>query len=374
MSVGKKLLSKLPKYDLSKTEDRLKLIVLLGGIILVFGALGVGGLAFTMRSEFCSSCHEMAPEYKTWQASTHSQIGCTDCHIEPGVINLMKDKMGAMVQVYKHVTVSYESPIEYPVEHKGKIKNVICLKCHSGNRQYSPSGDILVPHDKHIAQGVNCVDCHSGVAHGNVAEREVSKASNIPFEQWTSTVGQQQMIPKFARPRMDTCVKCHMERGQTTNCTKCHSEMGIPSTHKDQVGWKVSHGVTARPDVQACDKCHSYGFVEPIGDKKLPVGEYARDNEFCLDCHTKRPTNHGNKEDENWISSHKDVVKAKGIENCLACHDTKPGAKPATTAATAEGAKKENTGDINRMVNSDRDKSSMVNKVFCSNCHAKNRF
>ncbi len=370
MSIGKRILSKFPKFDLSKTEDRLKLIILVSGIILVFGSLTVGGIAYTMRSEFCSSCHEMLPEYRTWQASAHSNIGCVDCHIEPGVVNLMKDKVGAMVQVYKHVTSSYDSPIEYPVDHKGLMPNSQCLKCHSANRQYSPSGDIVVPHDRHTKKDVKCVQCHSGVAHGMVAEREASKASEIPFEQWTVAVGAQQMVPKFSRPRMDTCVRCHIERGQTTACTKCHSEMGVPSTHKDQAAWKVSHGVVARPDVKSCDKCHSYGFVEPIGEKKFTVGQYARANEFCLDCHTKRPSNHGNKEEETWVGTHKTVTKAKGMENCLACHDLRPGAKPAAEAKPTEGKAEAKKDDINRLIQS-RSKEDMVNKVYCSQCHGK---
>ena len=373
MSIGKKLLNKLPKYDLSTTKDRMRLIILLSGVILVFGIVAAGGLAYTMRSEFCSSCHEMNPEYKTWQASAHSNIGCVDCHIEPGPINLMKDKIGAMVQVYKHVTVSYDSPIEYPVEHKGMIKNEQCKKCHSTNRQYSPSGDIIVPHDRHIAKGIKCVQCHAGVAHGLVAERGASMASEIPFDMWTSEVGAKQMAPQFSRPRMDTCVTCHIKEGQTTSCTKCHSEIGVPASHKDQATWKVGHGVTARADVKACDKCHSYGFVEPIGDKKLTVEQYARDNQFCLDCHTKRPDNHASKEDEGWLSAHKVVVKAKGIENCLACHDTKPGAKPVVEAKPGE-KHEESKGEIDRLITSGRTKDQMVNKVYCSQCHGTKKF
>lgn len=367
MSIGRKLLSSLPKFNLSKTEDRLKLIILVSGFVLVFGSLTVGGVAFTMRSSFCSTCHEMTPEYKTWEASAHSNIGCVDCHIEPGLGNLIKDKLGALVQVYKHVTKSYDNPIEYPWGTK-EIPNATCLKCHSSNRQYSPSGDIIIPHNRHIAAGVQCVDCHKGVSHGMIAERGVSKATTVPFDQWTSTTGAEQMVPKFARPRMDTCIQCHMKRGQTTNCTKCHSEIGVPASHKDQAAWKVSHGLSAEADINTCDKCHSYGFVDPAENKKLSVTEYARKNQFCLNCHTTRPATHGNKDDETWVGAHGAVEKSKGIQNCLACHDLKPPAQPAVTNAPASQEAKSNTGEINRMT-TERPKEEMVNKVYCSQCH-----
>lgn len=364
MSVGKKIISKLPKLDLSRTEDRLKLIILISGFILVFGSLTVGGVAFTMRSSFCSSCHEMLPEYRTWQASAHSNIGCVDCHIEPGITNLIKDKVGAVVQVYKHVTKSYDSPIEFPWDHK-EIPNVVCLKCHSANRQYSLAGDIVVPHEKHIANHVECVECHKGVSHGLVAEREVSKASTIPFDQWTVSVGSEQMAPKFSKPKMETCVQCHLKKGVSTSCTKCHKEMSVPASHKDQTAWKVSHGVTARTDVNACDKCHSYGFTKPVEGKQLSVNQYARTNEFCLDCHTKRPANHGSKEDESWISGHKSVANAKGINNCLACHDLKEAQKP-VEAKPAEGEAEDKHGENKA---SDQSRDQLVNKVYCSQCH-----
>lgn len=358
MSIRKKILSKLPKFDLSKTEDKLKLVILLGGLLIVFASLGVGGLAYTMRSNFCSSCHEMQPEYSTWSASVHSQIGCVDCHIEPGPINLMKDKLGAMVQVYKHLTTSYDSPIEYPVAKKGPVKNEQCLKCHSENRQYAIPGDIVFSHDKHLAQGANCVDCHSGVAHGNVAERGESKASVIPFKQWTTATGTQQMVPKYSSPTMETCIKCHTERKQTTSCTSCHSAISVPDSHKDNTNWQISHGTAARADINSCDKCHSYGFTQPIGDKKMDADQYAKTNTFCLDCHLKTPASHGNLADETWINNHKTSIQPKGIEGCLACHDLKPGANPAATNNLEEGKPSEN-----------KPKNELVNKVYCTQCH-----
>ena len=228
MKVIKKILGKFSKFDLSKKEDKLKLVILIGGLIIVFGLAGVGAFAFTNRTDFCSSCHEMQPEYRTFQASAHSKIDCVDCHIEPGPINLIKDKVAAMVMVYKHFTKSYDSPIVYPVAKKGKIKNEQCFVCHSENRQDTIPANIIFSHDKHLAKGVNCVDCHSGVAHGKIAERGVSKASVIPFDKWTPAISAQQMVPKFSRPTMETCVQCHKQRNQTTSCTTCHNKISKP--------------------------------------------------------------------------------------------------------------------------------------------------
>lgn len=217
-------LPELTQNNLPKSNRRLKLVILLAGIMLVFACISVGGIAYTMRSQFCSSCHEMAPEYNTWKASAHDKIGCVDCHIEPGIFNLMKDKLGAMVQVYKHLTVSYDSPIEYPVEKKGLIKNEQCLKCHSVNRLYVLPGDLIFDHSPHLAQDIQCVQCHSGVAHGNITERKTSENAIIPFDDWNPKIGSEQVAPKFANPTMDTCVACHTKVGQGTACSTCHKD------------------------------------------------------------------------------------------------------------------------------------------------------
>lgn len=374
MSVGKRIISKLPKFDLSRTEDKLKLIILLGGIIILFGSLSIGALEFTMQSSFCgNTCHEMRPEYETWKASAHSQIQCVDCHIAPGIGNLIKDKISALAQVYQHVTHTYSSPIEYPWD-KETIPNATCLKCHSANRQYSPGGDIIIPHDKHISHGVHCVDCHKGVTHGLVAERGISKASNMPFDKWTVSYAAQQMVPTYSNPRMDTCIKCHIERGQSTQCTTCHSQMGIPASHKDSSTWLHSHGLSAEQDIHVCDKCHSYGILNQNLSKNLTADQYARENLFCLNCHTKRPANHGTasaSDQTAWISEHGAVAKQKGVKNCLACHDVKPGEQSAATSKDTKNVTQnvtDNGKNVDRLV-LDRPAKEMVNKVYCSQCH-----
>ncbi|MDA8441356.1 MAG: NapC/NirT family cytochrome c [Peptococcaceae bacterium] len=375
MSVGRKMTSKIPKFDLSKTEDKLKLIILISGFIIVVGAVMVGALEYTMQSSFCgNTCHEMRPEYTTWEASAHSQIACVDCHIAPGIGNLIKDKLHAMVQVYQHVTHTYSSPIKYPWDEE-TIPNLVCLQCHSANRQYSPSGDIIIPHDKHIAKGVLCINCHKGVTHGMISERGVSKASVIPFDDWTVALAAKEMVPTYSSPRMDTCIACHVQRGEPTNCTTCHSQIGIPASHRNMPNWLDNHGIQAEKDIKVCDKCHSYGFLNPGQDQNLTVDQYARENVFCLNCHTKRPPNHGTEANQTpWIAAHGQIEKEKGIQNCLACHDIRPGVASAATSAEASKstAVKDNGNSIDRLI-TDRPTTQMVNKVYCSTCHG-NKF
>src|ERR1700719_1733920 len=97
-------------------------------LTLLFSALffiiGFSGLKATSCSKFCSSCHEMTPEYYTWKASTHSEVDCINCHIEPGAKNLVKDKANGFIQIFDNFTNQYTAPIQMPKE----IPNSACKR------------------------------------------------------------------------------------------------------------------------------------------------------------------------------------------------------------------------------------------------------
>ena len=52
---------------------------------------------------FCRSCHEMDVHYRTWAESSHKDVNCEECHIMPGLTNMVKTKVNALGMVKKHV-------------------------------------------------------------------------------------------------------------------------------------------------------------------------------------------------------------------------------------------------------------------------------
>ncbi len=293
------------------TENLLKTVLLTLTSILFISLLSLGGLQLSSTPEFCITCHEMKPEYVTWQASAHGKVNCIKCHIEPGVTNVIKHKISAMKQLYYHFNKSYYLPIEMPEP----IPNQTCLGCHSLNRGISPSGDIKVPHLTHYNKGVLCVECHAGVVHGKIAERQATLDGD--FDHWTVTVGKDQVTKDFANPPMSACIECHKARKAPTTCQTCHSQIVPPLTHQ-VAAWSTKHGLSARKDVQACDRCHSVtnGPKAPeylqTGDKAIA---YARSNTLCFNCHMKRPKGHG----PDWKAQHNQFAQ-QNKEGCLVCH------------------------------------------------------
>ena len=344
-----------------------KKLLLIGlGAVLGMSLLTAVVLNATSTPQFCSTCHEMKPEFSTWAISSHSKIACVTCHIEPGAVSLVKHKMSSMKQLYLHITGKVPLTIVMP----DPIKNEVCQQCHSTVRKVTASGDIIIPHDKHLAQGIACVACHGGVAHGFVAERGLNQQKDLST--WNSTKAGKVMSFDDTKLGMEVCLNCHEQvnagkkpwlenqgQGQTekqradeqaqlkelaanatgkldpakpatvantgglhppmNNCVACHSASKTPDSH--QAGdWKTTHGITARQDVRYCASCHSRQKERALLTENTNVADYARSNTFCADCHAKRPAGHLAGK-EQWLPAHPLIIRDKGPTNCLTCHD-----------------------------------------------------
>ncbi|AGK55688.1 NapC/NirT family cytochrome c [Bacillus sp. 1NLA3E] len=325
-----------------------KIMTLTLFFITVFIALGYVGVETSSSSKFCSSCHEMKPEYYTWKASTHSEVDCVNCHISPGAKNYSKAKANGLLQVFKKETNTYTAPIQMPKD----IPNSACEKCHDmKTRQTTPSGDLIIPHDKHIDKDIACIQCHSGVAHGKISERKVTFKTD--YEKWDTSLGQSMMSDiKFTSPKMEKCMDCHEARDVSTACKTCHTTGMVPKSHKKATFKTETHGQSARKDVEKCHSCHQYMSDQEIKDmKEIPASQqflsngtvqeksitaqlYAKENTFCKKCHSIRPPSHI----KGFISMHGPLAK-KDKEKCLTCHDY------------------QNTGQ------------KYISKINCSSCH-----
>lgn len=308
----------------------LKIMTLTSLFLALFSALGVFGLEASSSSKFCASCHEMKPEYYTWKASTHSEVDCVNCHIQPGAENVAKDKAEGIGKILKKETNAYTAPIQMPKE----IPNSACEECHDmSKRTVTSSGDLIIPHDKHLDKDIKCTQCHSGVAHGKIAERNVTFKSD--YEKWDSSLGKTMMSEvKFTRPKMETCMECHEAREVSTECKTCHATGMYPKSHKEEDFKAAAHGQLAKRDVNKCNSCHQYMSDEIIKDmqnisptqqflttgtiknKSISAEDYAKENTFCKDCHTTRPASHV----KGFVNLHGPLAE-KNKATCLTCHD-----------------------------------------------------
>lgn len=330
-------------------QNKMKFLTIL--LLLVIGLIALfwGTFEKTSDTGYCASCHMMKPEYYTWQASSHSQVECVSCHEPPGTLKKVQYKLFALEELYHTISGTYGLQITTT----DPIKDESCKQCHNmSTRKVSPSGDLIVPHDKHEQLGVSCVKCHTGVAHGNIAKKRATLRTD--YSKWDLSMGKSFMQDeKNVRPDMETCMKCHQVRKATVECKSCHTTSMYPDTHKTDAFKNGNHGKLAAKDIAYCDSCHKYMSKEQVESTKeskayekflgkntgktqiTTAASYAKTNTFCKDCHSKQPASH---KEDLFLMNH-GLMADQDKNRCFTCHD-------------------------NRVMG-----DSPVTKIACGNCH-----
>lgn len=347
-------------------KKRRRLLWPLLGAVIVLSVLGGVGMTTTSSNQFCISCHEMTPEASTFDLTSHSKLSCVSCHAGEGIGNYIKYKFKILSFVAKHFTGQVPDQIVTTVP----IPTQVCEGCHSNTRVVTATGDINIPHDKHLNQGITCTACHAGVSHSYIAERGLTKKADMAT--WTSAKAKSVSNVDASKTAMEACLDCHEQvnlgkkpweenqglgkteqqkvaenvalakkvatsDGQLTpavavtanakksdlqapvRCAPCHKAIKTPNSHVDQ-SWGTTHGVTAAQDIRYCASCHSRARERVLLTAQTTVQDYARNNTLCAPCHEKRPAGHL-ANPQQWLPAHSTVVKAKKPDGCLVCHE-----------------------------------------------------
>ena len=101
---------------------KLQAIILIALVVVIVGA--VSASMKQEKSEYCGSCHTMAPYYESWKKSSHADVECVECHSGRGVggwIQLRRD-LSRMARVEKSGTQP-----DLSIE----ITDEFCLRCHT---------------------------------------------------------------------------------------------------------------------------------------------------------------------------------------------------------------------------------------------------
>lgn len=297
-------------------------------ILVTFLTILTFSMDVTQNSgEMCSKCHSMRPQYYTWKASSHSNMGCIDCHTVEGVRGAYDFAKDLARWTYSEVTKSYVLPIRL---FRG-VDDEVCFRCHSFKREASVPGNLIIPHEAHTDKRVRCVSCHSAVAHGDIAKRAITR--KIDIKQWDEDLGLQQMAKSLVHTNKADCMSCHYRRKVTTDCIACHGEILLPEYHKPSTFVK-QHGREAREQLADCNFCHGWtGPKKMVVDDKTKLVDYSRNNRFCISCHRVRPESHGG---EQFKETHGLPINAglREAVGCLVCHDNNLKDLPKATETT----------------------------------------
>ncbi|WP_342042379.1 cytochrome c3 family protein [Bacillus sp. OTU2372] len=328
----RKLWQKFRAIDWKNPVNRWKLLfVSLVGCIVIFGG-GYGVLSFTNSPSFCSSCHEMQPEYTSYTASAHNQISCVQCHIKPGTVNMLTHKMKSLKEVYYHVT---GVPTQIVQTEEEAVSSQNCLQCHSKNRLVTASGDLKVNHKGHIEEGIPCITCHSGVVHAKMASRGIN-TEDVRGD-WTQASAEKLMEEKYLRPNMGTCINCH---DQVNNGVKPWKEASynVPANPEEvekklEENKNASSGeattATAATETEKSETASNEKDAATLAehDQKTQdiilqaIGKQQNDVKLSMACQTchkkvKVPKSH---KVEGWNGNHGKTA-IQQVDKCVNCH------------------------------------------------------
>jgi len=323
----RRLWQKVRGIDWKNPVNRWKLLFAsLVGCIVIFGG-GYGVLQFTNSPSFCSSCHEMQPEYTSYTASAHNQITCVQCHIKPGAVNMITHKMKSVKELYYHATGVPEQIVQTKDE---AVSNQNCLQCHSKNRLVTASGDLKVNHKGHIKEGIPCITCHAGVVHAKMASRGIN--TEEVRGDWTKESAEKLMEAKYVRPNMGTCIDCHdkVNNGEKPwkdaaynvppnpeEVEKKLEENKVASASEGNAVVKTeatSESKATEADARVHDEKTQSIILQAIGKEKKDV----KVSMECTTCHkrTEVPKTH---KKLDWNNNH-GTSAVQQLDKCMNCH------------------------------------------------------
>jgi len=308
-----------------------------------FAVASVGGIYASSTNTFCNSCHSMNNYFATWEASKHKDVDCVQCHVPPGVGNLVHAKLNGMGQLVDTVLgrgglkpsahVSNESCLRsgchvreevletsktegvFLFKHKGHVDldylgiKVTCSSCHSH-----------VKGDEHFAINRNaCITCHllkprTAVEKAVNGEGHDSASTHPPALPVTSVPIGRPISPLLAftsaQPAtsetgpakgMSAVATQPALTGAPTQCKNCHNPpdkpiayQGLKVVHKDYLAYGA-----------ACESCHQRATApaEKVTDA------------HCLTCHEYGLERKGTVEE-----THRQHYSGEYKVECFSCH------------------------------------------------------
>jgi nitrate/TMAO reductase-like tetraheme cytochrome c subunit len=248
---------------------------------------GSGGfIAISEQTSFCNSCHIMNPYYASWQDSGHSQVNCLECHVQPGLPEIVRAKLNGLAQTVDCLLGRVSS------KPNALVEDVSCLRdgCHAKDSLLSEPVAYINQKYKFSHQG------HVDAEMGGI--RLLCTTCHSHFE------GQEHF-----KVSTQVCFICHFLKNKTsgvrlaeTKCRDCHD---VPAESLKRGQAEIDHGKFVASQLSCEQLCHA---------KQVDLDCNVADVQ-CLDCHEFR--NHG----ELGAADLHEAHAGKNKVECLACHE-----------------------------------------------------
>jgi hypothetical protein len=278
----------------------LKLFVKIGVIaVFVLPILVWVPIKMTGTTEFCNSCHIMNDYYASWQTSSHSEVNCLMCHLQPGFSGYVKGKINGLAQAVDCAVGRVGT------KPNAAIMDASCLRegCHSVEELNAVQVDkdgFKFAHSNHLNRTVDGIAMRCDTCHSHFEGHE-----------------------HFAVNK-DVCYTCHFLEGPDgqgrvteTSCQSCHE---VPKEIIRRGLVTIDHQEFLSYNASCEQSCHKNEISQPS----------QVDEVVCLNCHSDRMEAHVDGNDLHAMHSfgHQKV-------ECFACHGETTHAKKDVTSIAA---------------------------------------
>ncbi|MHC4083654.1 MAG: NapC/NirT family cytochrome c [Planctomycetota bacterium] len=252
-------------------------------MIVVLAVASTGAIVVTGQPGFCNSCHIMNPYYGSWEKSSHSEVNCLDCHLQPGFAGYVKGKINGLAQAVDCMVGRVGTKPNATVQDNSCLRS----ECHSTEELVSKDIDyhgIKFTHKNHVAKEVDGITISCGTCHSHFAGDEHFTVNN------------------------DVCFTCHFLKSDEsssrlvqTSCRDCHE---VPSEVIERGLVTIDHAEYITYSASCEDSCHKKEIKK--------ISEVA--DSVCLNCHS-----FGKEQDTNSVQLHETHTNHEKVE-CFACH------------------------------------------------------
>ncbi|MCP4607451.1 MAG: hypothetical protein GY845_01870 [Planctomycetes bacterium] len=290
-------------------------ILLLATAAMVFAS---GAIVVSEQPGFCNSCHIMNNYYDNWKTSSHHEVNCLECHLQPGFMGHVKGKINGLSQAIDCIVGRVGT------KPSATILDESCLRseCHSTEELLTKDIDfngIKFTHKNHMKKEVDGINITCGVCHSHFEGEEHFSVNK------------------------DVCFTCHFLSNPATNeklvktsCTSCHEvpntviQRGLVSiNHSEFVSYQAScedscHKKeiqkTSKVDDRVCLNCHNFTDAEKILLANKGIAEHQYDSVELHKAHT-----HGHKVEcfachGKILHGQKEVTSVSNMLDCQMCH------------------------------------------------------
>jgi cytochrome c nitrite reductase small subunit len=126
----------------------------------------------------CVNCHIMAPQYASWQHSSHARVTtCNDCHVPQD--NVFRSYAFKAYDGLRHATMFTFKLEPQVIRMHAPGQRVVqenCIRCHSQLMETSLATTGVAVH----GEDRKCWDCHRDVPHGRVNSLASAPHAQVP--------------------------------------------------------------------------------------------------------------------------------------------------------------------------------------------------